>query len=456
MSLIAKLRANKYAAAIAEREAAYAREPSAEERHAWQLAELNKTWAVTSARVPHWAALVNAGTLPRSFESLRQFTQLVPATTKRMVQTQINDLCDPTLPTDMKLTTGGSTGEPTTVPASQADSEWSVPDRWLGRKWWGITPHDRLFMIWGHSHLLGTGFKAKLKGQMRVLKDHLLGYHRFSAYQLDPAKLREAADILIAWKPRYIIAYSSALDYFARVNADRAPEFAKLKLAGAFGTGESYPFADSAAVISKSLGCPAGMEYGSIETSVMGYSQPVMGDLGHFRLFWRSYIFELGEPGPGGGRMMRITSLRPRKWPLVRFEIGDEVFPFAEDDATSVARVQRIIGKSLAFVTMNDGTVVHSVTFEHAVRNCKGVLRFQVVDGKDRRTLKIVAPGVDQAAVTAQVRDVMRRIHPSLEASTIEFVDQLIQTRAGKTPLVVFEDGYKPPGANAGRGPVAT
>jgi phenylacetate-coenzyme A ligase PaaK-like adenylate-forming protein len=305
-------------------------------------------------------------------------------------------------------------------------------------------------MIWGHSHLLGTGLKGKWRGWLRIMKDHALGYHRFSAYQLDPAKLREAADLLIAWKPRYIIAYSSALDYFARVNADRAADFARLKLAGAFGTGESYPFEDSAAVIGQTLGCPAGMEYGSIETSVMGYSVPKLGALGHFEFFWRSYIFEIGEPGPGGGRMLRITSLRPRKWPLVRFEIGDEVFPFAEDNPVSVSRVERIIGKSLAFVTMDDGTVVHSVTFEHAVRNCKGVLRFQLVDGKSRRTLKIVAPGVDHEAVTAQVRAVLARIHPSLHAATIEFVDQLIQTRAGKTPLVVFEEGYTPPGATPG------
>ncbi|MFZ4576179.1 MAG: hypothetical protein ACOYN0_17480 [Phycisphaerales bacterium] len=276
MSLIAKLRARKYAEAVAEREAAYAREPSEAARHAWQLAELNKSWEVTAANVPYWSRLVASGELPRRFSSLAEFTKLTPPTTKRMVQTQIDELCDPTRPTDMKLTTGGSTGEPTTVPASFADAEWSTPDRWLGRKWWGIEPHDRLFMIWGHSHLLGTGFKAKYKGRLRVLKDHLLGYHRFSAYQLDPAKLREAAETLIAWKPKYIIAYSSALDYFARVNADRAADFAKLKIAGAFGTGESYPFADSAEVIGKTLGCPAGMEYGSIETSVMGYSMPVM------------------------------------------------------------------------------------------------------------------------------------------------------------------------------------
>lgn len=444
MTLIAHVRAMRYRGAIEAREASYAM--SSQERNAWQLQQLNESWERTSAVVPYWRALVEAGSLPRQFQSLSEFAAQVPSTTKLMVQTQIDQLVDPNVPTDRVLVTGGSTGEPTSVPAGKAEVADSTVDRWMGRRWWGIDPSERLFMIWGHSHLLGRGLKGFVNGRLRVMKDHLLGYHRFSAYQLDPAKLRRAADELLQWKPKYVIAYSSALDYFARVNADRASEFAALKMKGVFASAESFPFADSAEVIGRTFGCPTGMEYGSIETGVMAYSKPSSPGLGHFELFWRNYIFELGETGPAGGRMLRITSLRPRKWPLVRFEIGDEVFGFEGDTPESVSRLKAIIGKSLAFLRMDDGTVVHSVTFEHSVRNCKGVVRFQLVDGEKGRVLKLIAPGVDEDAVRAQIHAVMEQIHPSMKSVQIEFTDRLIQTRAGKTPLVVFEQGYKPPG----------
>jgi phenylacetate-coenzyme A ligase PaaK-like adenylate-forming protein len=446
MTLIANIRAAQIRSKVSEREVAYSNGVSEVTRLEWQLGMLNASWESTVRHVPYWCDLVERGEVPRRFETLQHFASTVPSTTKRMVQTKIDQLVNPDIPTDRMLVTGGSTGEPTSVPAGASEVKDSTIDRWLGRKWWGIDSADRLFMIWGHSHLLGTGLKGFLNGRLRVMKDHLLGYHRFSAYQLDPEKLRMAADEMLRWKPRYVVGYSSALDYFARVNADRASDFAKLNIKGVFGSGESFPFADSAEVISRTFGCPAGMEYGSIETGVMGYSVPAGTGLGHFEMFWRSYIFELDEQGPAGGRMLKVTSLARRKWPLVRFELGDEVYGFEGDDPTSVSRLKSIIGKSLAFLRMDDGTVVHSVTFEHAVRSCKAVLRFQLVDGKSGRVMKLIAPGADQVAVTAQIRAVMEKIHPSMKSVSIEFTDRLIQTKAGKTPLVVFEEGYKPLG----------
>jgi flagellar hook protein FlgE len=98
------------------------------------------------------------------------------------------------------------------------------------------------------------------------------------------------------------------------------------------------------------------MEYGSVETGIMGFSRPIAAGMGHFDLFWRSYLVEANETGPTGGRVIRITSLFPKKFPLMRYEIGDEVTMFDGDDPRSLHRVQRIVGKSLSFVTMPDGT----------------------------------------------------------------------------------------------------
>ncbi|MCX5689802.1 MAG: hypothetical protein NTV94_08485, partial [Planctomycetota bacterium] len=325
MGLIAKIRSRKIVTACIAREQEYAPALSDEQRMAWQLEQINRNWAVQQTTIPAYIEAVRSGRLPRSFASLSEFTQRVQPTTKKMVQTQMAELSDPTKPQDFAFTTGGSTGQPTSFPFWNSEAAHSIPDRWMCRRWYGVQPSDRLFMIWGHSHLLGTGLKGKFKAKQRIWKDSMLGYYRFSAYQLDPAKLRPACDEMLRFRPQYLLCYSSALDYFCRVNVDRADELKKLNLKMAFGTGESFPYPDTAEWVNKTLSCPCAMEYGSIETGIMGFSRPVQRGMGHFDLFWRSYLFEANEVGPTGGRVVRITSLFPKKFPLMRYEIGDEV-----------------------------------------------------------------------------------------------------------------------------------
>lgn len=442
MGLIAKIRSRKIVRDCIAREQEYAPVLNDEQRIAWQLEQINRNWAVQQTTIPAYIEAVRSGKLPRSFASLSEFTQRMQPTTKKMVQTQMAELSDPTKPQDFSFTTGGSTGQPTSFPFWNSEAQHSIPDRWMCRRWYGVQPSDRLFMIWGHSHLLGTGLKGKFKAKQRIWKDAMLGYYRFSAYQLDPAKLRHACDEMLRFKPQYLLCYSSALDYFCRVNADRADELRKLNLKMAFGTGESFPYPDTAEWVNKTLSCPCAMEYGSIETGIMGFSRPVPKGMGHFDLFWRSYLFEANEVGPTGGRVVRITSLFPKKFPLMRYEIGDEVTLVDGDDPRSLHRVQRVAGKSLSFVSMPDGTKVHSVAFEHSVRTVPGVERFQLISKGGVITLKLIAPGGNQEAITKGIHALMYKIHPSLAEAKIEFTDTLIQTVAGKTPMVVLEESH--------------
>ena len=107
-----------------------------------------------------------------------------------------------------------------------------------------------------------------------------------------------------------------------------------------------------------------------------------------------------------------------------------------------LTRVERVVGKSLSFVTMPDGTKVHSVAFEHSIRTIPGVERFQLVSRGGVISLKVVAPGGNQEAIVKGIHALMFKIHPSLAQAKIEFTDRLIQTVAGKTPMVVMEGSH--------------
>ena len=80
----------------------------------------------------------------------------------------------------------------------------------------GYTPASRVFLMWGHSHLLGTGARGTVNHLKRTVADRLLGYRRVDAYRLSPAICAEYAEALIAFRPLALISYASALDLFAR------------------------------------------------------------------------------------------------------------------------------------------------------------------------------------------------------------------------------------------------
>jgi hypothetical protein len=95
------------------------------------------------------------------------------------------------------------------------------------------------------------------------------------------------------------------------------------------------------------------------------------------------------------------------------------------------------------FVTLTDGIRVQTVAFEHSIRSVPGVDRFQLLSRRGGVTLKVSATNVDRGATARSIQSIMHRIHPSLASARIEFTDQLVQTVAGKTPMVVLEDSHR-------------
>lgn len=419
---------------LQQRELQYAQPMTDTEREAWQLEQLNKQWAVTAHDVPFYREMVSQGDAPKSFTDFEQFMSLIPTTTKTQLRGSMSERLSGHKPPERYLTTGGTTAEPLSIPAWRSERSQLLLNMWIARGWYGIRPSSRLFLFWGHSHLLGSGFRAKVRGTIRKLQDKALGYARFSAYDLSIEKLKQAAEQIRKARPDYIIGYSVALDSLARVNDNT--DLSDLGIKAVFATAENFPYDDSVSRIERLFNCPVGMEYGAIETNVMAHAHPEGG----FRTFWRDYFLEATERGPGGGTLLRLTSLYPRCFPLVRYEIGDEVQLHDGDDGIALTRLAAVIGRSNAFVTMPDGQVLHFGTFSQAIKEVTGVLRYQVVQSCDGVRLLIVhAPGpVEQSIAT--IRSRLSKAHPDLGAMQIDIVEDLLRTKAGKSPLVLHED----------------
>lgn len=422
---------------VAEHERLLVQHADRQARDAFQLDRLNRSWAASLEFSPFARSMRALFDLPLRFKSWEAFSAQVPAMDKTALRRVLARGGDGPLPPGVQWrATGGTTAEPFRFPVSRQEAGATTVPMWHARRSLAVGPEDRLFLLWGHSHLLGRGAGGMARAWRRVLADRVSGYLRFSAYELDQAAMRRAGDAMLRFRPRWVLGYSSGLDRFARVNADRSGDFAALGLKVCVPTAEGLPFDDSRSVIAATLGAPVCMEYGAVETGPIAYEAPDPG----FRAFWTHFRLE-GEAGPqAGGQGLLVTCLFARALPLLRYRIGDMVEPCADGRALSEG-FARVRGRSNDSVRLAGGVTIHSEAISHAVRDLPGILAYQVrVDrslGTGRLCYEADADLPD--AVCATVRDRLGRIHPSLANMPLERVARIGVSVAGKRPMVVEE-----------------
>lgn len=395
-----------------------------------QLTRFNCCWDIVQKSVPYYAKLTTKGALPTCFENWEQFMQTMPVADRSFVYQNLPELSDRTRPAECSRTTGGSTAQPISLPAWNSETGETERNEWLGRSWYGIHPEDPSFRIWGHSHLLGRGWCGWLNARKRMLKDALLGIQRISAYDLSDAALLRAYEALQKSNPTYMVGYSAALDRFARVIRQAGLQN-HTQLKAVVATSESFPLADSRQIISEILNAPVAMEYGSVETGVMAHTRPNDG----YHVFWLSYFIEALEPAPQGGYKVRVTSLYPRAFPLLRYDLGDAIA--LDKPCFGVRYFPEVMGRTNLFLELESGERIHSEALSHAVKGISNISGYQMVQENGARTLflTVLAPlGSDQIC---EIRERLGKISPSLSETPILVVDRLQQTRAGKTPMII-------------------
>jgi phenylacetate-coenzyme A ligase PaaK-like adenylate-forming protein len=429
MTLQSALRQWKLAAPLA----AYRRLDEAERgnKDAVQLEALNRAWRESLNLSPWARALRDQLGLPESFTDWRDFAARVPVIGKAELRAAVEAGSREPAPKSQWRSTGGTTAQPFRFPVFESETRIASLDIWLGRQRLGVGAGDRLFLIWGHSHLFGSGWRGRINAWRRRLSDAALGYTRWSAYRLSQDDLRQAGEALMASRSRYVIGYSSALDRFARVNEDRAEDFARLGLKTVIATAEGFPRADSRALISRVLGCPAVMEYGCVETGPMAYEQPGAG----YGVFWRHHRLELDAEGA-----VVVTSLFPRALPLLRYRVGD--LAASDETGPGLIRIASIGGRCNDAVPLPDGAPIHSEAFTHAVRDTPGVLAYQIVrhGAGAWPSIRYEAAAEIAGEAEAALRRRLALIAPGLEGIELEKVAALPASVAGKHRMVVDAD----------------
>ncbi|MDP1737477.1 MAG: hypothetical protein Q8L23_08550 [Caulobacter sp.] len=432
-NLVGLWRRSRIEAPLAAYRSAYARVDG--DVSAIQLDILNTAWAESLARSPWARALRDRLALPDRFGDWTEFTARTPIQRKPDLRADLATAVAP--PADLLWrATGGTTAEPMKFPVFTSETLTASLDIWLGRDRLGIRPDDRLFMIWGHSHIFGAGLAGSLARWRRRASDLALGYTRWNAYRLSDADLALAGEALLRSGARYVIGYSTALDRFARANMRRSGEFARLGLKAVIATAEGFPRADSRGEIAACFGVPVVMEYGSMETGPIAYER-VTGE--GYDVFWRHHRLELaGEPAADGARELVVTSLYPRAMPLLRYAIGDLAVPAAGGVLTGV---RSILGRCNEHIDLPDGTAIHSEAFTHAVRGLPGVRAYQIVRRASARlpVIRIESSEPLPASTLKTLRAQLHKVHPDLADVRVELISFIPPSLAGKHRMVIEE-----------------
>ena len=395
-----------------------------------QLERFNACWEWMQKYVPYYARLVGENKAPGRFDSWGQFMQTLPVADRAFVYANLPELSDGSRRPDSFRMTGGSTAEPVSLPAWNSETAETERNEWLGRSWYGIGPEDDCFRLWGHSHLLGKGWRGWINARKRELKDVLLGIERISAYDLSDRALSRAFAQLQTSDATYVVGYSAALDQFARV-ARAAGLANKTELKAVVATSESFPHADSREVIEAAFNAAVAMEYGSVETGVLAHTRRNEG----YHVFWLSYFIEATEPAPQGGYKVRVTSLYPRCFPLVRYDLGDAIT--LDAPCHGVRYFPEVLGRTNVFLEPSPGEPIHSEALSHAVKGIPSVSGYQMIQENDAFTLSLTTLSSITNEQADEIRSRLTKINPRLHSTLIRVVERLEQTRAGKTPMII-------------------
>lgn len=433
MTLVASLRAMRLARSLSGYAALY--ENSSASIAARQLDLLNTAWMSSLARSPWARALQQRFDLPAQFASLDAFDDRVPVMGKQELRAVIAGASAGQTPAAWR-STGGSTGEPFRFPTWPEEHANAALDIWLGRRRLGIEPSDKLFLLWGHAHLLAAGWRGGLNKLRRRISDRLLGYVRCSAYDLADAHLARACDLLLRARPRYVVGYASALDRFAKANMSRSRDISALNLRAVIATAEGFPNAASRELIARCFGAPVFSEYGAVETGPLAYEDAS----GVHRVFWAHYRLTRRGAGPDANEVL-VTTLYPRALPLMRYALGDlvDAEPAAGSGA-GLSRIRRVVGRCNDIVSLPNGGTIHSEAFTHCMRDLPGVHAFQVVAAPQAwPRLRYEAESDLDAGAIGEVRRRLAIVDPSLADTPVERAARIARSVAGKHRTVVVE-----------------
>ena len=399
----------------------------------YQINQFNIIWKVAQENVPFYKEWRARYALPEKINDLSELSNwpvLTKADLRNPEAFKRTDVPEPS----GRIVTGGSTGEPVRLPS------WGDPiagvSQVIGRHAYGIEPGTTTFLLWGHEHLYGTGFKRKINAYKRRFKDWLAGWRRVSAYDLGADAMHHAYRVCEKQCPEFVIGFSPAVLAFVRHNASHVGEIKSVRVVLC----TAGPLtAEEKSEIESFFGAKVAMEYGSVECGVMAYTRPSDGE---YDVFWNTHLLQAVKEGDEYKNI--VTRLTDCYVPLIRYDIGDYLEideTEAEDVARSALHVKTIKGRPSEMIKFKCGVSFFGALIGDCVKQVSRIISSQIAVNEDADILEIrvTANGIlteDNLAIVKNRLCLTVADAGKLDVRVVQ-VEKLFTTVGGKIPRVV-------------------
>ena len=268
---------------------------------------------------PYYTRLLDErGLKPESFRTVEDLKRL-PVLTKQLVFDHTDDILSSRYDRSelLKFSSGGTTGQQTTMFIDRESIAIKMAAQWRFEGWFGISPCDKLAILWPPAMDLEEHppFKTRIKDRY-IWRNLVLNLGMSSE-----ARMMEFYEQVTKFQPRFIKTFPVCLMQFAELIESKALPLPKVE--AILSTGEPL-YAELRARIEESFGCPVFDVYASRE---VGHTSAQCSEHEGLHIAMETSVVEFlndGVPaGPGESGELFITDLTNYAFPLIRYEIND-------------------------------------------------------------------------------------------------------------------------------------
>lgn len=362
--------------------------------------------------------------------------RLVPFLTKEIIRQNLDRLRNTEAKRVQKFSTGGSTGAPLVFFLGATRVSSDVAARMRAESWFGVSPVDPEFAIWG------SPVELTKQDRVRDLRDRILRTRLLSAFEMNSETMTRYLDEIERRGCRRVFGYPSSIALLCEHARREKRDLRKLGVQAVFVTAE-YLYDHWRNRIAETFGCPVANGYGGRDSGFVAHECPAGGmHITADRLIVE-IVDDQGKPQPAGhaGEIV-VTNLDTPEMPFIRYRTGD-VGALAADRCAcgrTLPLLERVDGRKTDFIVAPDGRVMHGLSLIYVVRQIEGIEAFRIT--QKRLTffeVEIVRSEQYDPNSEQRIREGFWQRLRAPVAVQVRYSDSITPTASGKTRHVISE-----------------
>jgi phenylacetate-CoA ligase len=368
--------------------------------------------------------------------------QSIPFLTKEIIRQNLHRMRNTKSRRMKKFSTGGSTGAPLTFFLGPTRVSSDVAARMRAESWFGVTPADPEFAIWG------SPVELSKQDRVRQLRDRILRTRLLSAFEMSSETMTAYLDEIEQQGCRRVFGYPSSIALLCDHARREKRDLRKLGVKAVFVTAE-YLYEHWRNTIADAFGCPVGNGYGGRDSGFIAHECPAGGmHITADRLIVE-IVDEQGRAQPiGQSGEIVVTNMDTPEMPFIRYRTGD-VGAMANHRCScgrTLPLLERVEGRKTDFIVAPDGRVMHGLSLIYVLREIPGIDAFRITQKRPTYfEVEIVRNQQYDLTGEKNIQEAFSRRLRAPVGVEVRYVNKISPAASGKTRHVISEIS-PPPG----------